>query len=388
MSSLTKYFIEIFDFNGTRMNVNIFGKEKHQTLIGSIIGLSAIGAIFSVSVIFIINFLQKTQLTIIYNDDSNVMPVNNITRMPFMFGLFDALGNPINDDKVYYFQMKKFNYANAINADGQKRLTTTTQEIKISRCSESLNTKDYSEYFPTSSLFHFFCLDQSVNLTLWGKFGDTANGFSMFQLYLNKCDNKTGGDCMDSDVIDNMLDSVYVSLLFIDNEIDNYNVTHPYKHNEKGLVFSVSSLLLKRYYLKFQQVLYDTDMGIVFEDHETINFFTFNSYTSEVDLKSAGLLTSSTNIAAFTFENSSSVAYYYRSYVKLQTVLANIGGVIKGITTISAFISSVFTRKLAYLDISNSTFLFYKKENPQNEKRIILTAQNFPHKVINSLNKG
>lgn len=76
----------------------------------------------------------------------------------------------------------------------------------------------------------------------------------------------------------------------------------------------------------------------------------------------------------FSLFMSGNTDYFNRNYLKLQTIVANIGGIIKFVSVISNFIVAFFTSKLFFLQI------FYggeeRKEMPKQLQKVEITTNN------------
>jgi len=95
-----------------------------------------------------------------------------------------------------------------------------------------------------------------------------------------------------------------------------------------------------------------SDNGMVFENNENIE--AFESRSDPIDIVSSFLNKDAfLNIQINTEDNSKS--YYKRSYPKLQTVVASIGGVYSFITTVAGFIANFVTEKIMFMEISNKS---------------------------------
>jgi hypothetical protein len=66
--------------------------------------------------------------------------------------------------------------------------------------------------------------------------------------------------------------------------------------------------------------------------------------------------------------NSQYAELYKRSYPKIQSVMANIGGMLKFITFCAKIISEYFTSNMMYIDLSKEIILFEDKEQESNSK--------------------
>ena len=77
-------------------------------------------------------------------------------------------------------------------------------------------------------------------------------------------------------------------------------------------------------------VIYSSDYGYIFESNDVLKFFQGEDFVMEYDFRKKEV--SPGIIASFFLSNSNKSHIYTRVYIKLQSLLANIGGVINGFT--------------------------------------------------------
>jgi hypothetical protein len=108
--------------------------------------------------------------------------------------------------------------------------------------------------------------------------------------------------------------------------------------------------------MSFKNIEYNSDVGYVFSDIQPNFFHAFDSFSSEVDLRDQ-----KTNVTPYTFlwltlVNSPRKVVYFRNYMKVQNLLANIGGIVKGIILIGSLFNNIISSKLFYQDLINILF--------------------------------
>jgi hypothetical protein len=215
------FLINTFDLYGTNFSLYLFGKSKYKTIVGALMGFISLCAILATSIFFINDLFQRTNMTLIYNEDKNISPVVNLTDSPLVFGLFDNKVNIIPEEKLYSFQMKVSYYINDIDpATGRKTGTKLTAlQVPLEKCNITKHFGAYGDLFSESlpSLERQFCITPgTVNLTVFGKFGDTANGFSQISFYVNKC-NPGVGPCYNQTYSESKLAVTYLYFAYLTN---------------------------------------------------------------------------------------------------------------------------------------------------------------------------
>jgi hypothetical protein len=192
----------------------------------------------------------------------------------------------------------------------------------------------------------------------------------MLAFFLNKCNTKIGQKCLNDSYVENTLANTVLSIVYTSHSINHYNVTKPNEVKFETTRFQMSSTLIKKHNLNLRQVIYETDYGILFEDRQKESFYTYFSQTVDVSLKPEGLPTIGPNIGCVAMKNADSISFYNRNYIKIQAVMANIGGIIKAVMIICKIITNLLTRKMIYLDIANRIFYFnFNDTNSINSNR-------------------
>lgn len=103
--------------------------------------------------------------------------------------------------------------------------------------------------------------------------------------------------------------------------------------------------------MNIRNILYSTDIGYVFEEFEEVNATKIEPYTESVDNRSEGLFPG--NFVVFSIQTSAIKQVFNRSYIKIQNLLANIGGVIEGVLFLAGPIQNYFASTLYILQLAN-----------------------------------
>lgn len=177
--------------------------------------------------------------------------------------------------------------------------------------------------------------------------------------------------CYSNEEINKKLDGVYFTINFLDYEIDNYNITHPAHLVVKSEIYPITGYLAKSYVIFKKRVIYTTDYGFIFESNTDLEFYQHDSiFNSDYNLN-----TNSPVFASFQFHAKLENEIYKRSYVKIPSIIANVGGIMKACVTIFVFLNWIYNRKIVPLKLSNTLFSF----NNLNEETFnkIKTEANF-----------
>lgn len=371
-------FIYTFDIFGQSLNLHIFGNEKYKTLTGGIFGLISILLIIAVSIYFLLDVLHRKTMTIVFNEDNTKIPMNNLSDIPIMMTLTDTSGKPLKSEGLINFDVKILNYKRYDTGNGTTQFRLDVIPLQLEQCSFSKHFSDFTDFFTKFRVEYFYCIPPGkYNITIFGRYGDTLNGWSNLAIYVNKCNSKLGQTCYNETYMKVALSNPVLNVNMVSYGVDHYNISSPSSYKLDTAVFPLSTTLLKSYNYMIRQVLYTTDYGFVFEDKQTEQFYTYHSQTVDVDLNSSEYFNSGNSIGYIKIRNFETISNYYRAYVKVQTMMASIGGLVKSIMAIFQIICHLIIRKMMLLDISNQIFHYnLNEEQPMKIKKVEVVNSN------------
>jgi hypothetical protein len=362
-------WVKFFDYYGKEFNLYVHGQDKYHTVLGSIVGFISIVSILILSTYFFIDMLRKSDMSVIYKQDETISPTINLTNLPILFTMSDIKGEKIPQEGMYSFEVQYLKYENLKDEKGESSINLNITNIPFKICQKK-DFAGYEEQFKKVNPEDFFCLDtKNYNLTLFGRYGDVINGFSLLQIFFQKCKNTTlEKKCKEENYLNTVINNSRMVLGHISYQINHYNYATPNEIKLNTLSVSVSTSLTKRYSYYLQQNNYETDYGQVFQDRIKAYFFKFDQYLLDVDLGELVSVSGKPYNSQISIRNSNYVSCYMRSFTKLQTLVANIGGVIKFIMLISSYFVSFMTDNLIYQNLSNVIFNFDQEEEKKSEK--------------------
>jgi hypothetical protein len=362
-------WVKFFDYYGKEFTLKVHGQDKYHTLLGSIVGFVSIILILTLCTFSFMDLLRKNDLSVIYTQDETIIPTVNLTDLPILFTMSDITGKKIPQEGVYSFEVQFLKYENVKDSNGHSRMKLDFLNIPFKNCDKS-DFANYPNQLAKINPKDFFCLNTTgYNLTLFGRYGDVINGFSLLQVFFKVCKNSTSEKrCKDEDYLNSLINNSRMILSHISYQINHYNYETPNELKLNTLSVSVSTTLTKRYSYFLQENNYETDYGQVFQNRIKSNFFKFDQYLLDVDSGELNSLTGTPYNSQISIRSSNYVSYYFRSYTKIQTLVANIGGVIKFIMLISSYFVSFMTDNLVYQNLSNVIFNFEEDSEKVSEK--------------------
>ena len=154
---------------------------------------------------------------------------------------------------------------------------------------------------------------------------------------------------------------------FFDYQVNHTSTTNIFPKFENFIFLKLSTDIYIRYMLKFQIIDYELDMGFIFEEKTKFRGYSYVGYDNQINLvdKRPG---GNGKLGMFDIILDPTKKVFSRSYVKLQTVAANIGGVAKFFLLLGEFVSTFYLQSLFNLELCNSFFNYTDKNGKSNDE--------------------
>ena len=254
---------------------------------------------------------------------------NNFT---FIFGLQNKEYINYIDESIY--KVKAFQNKLTLKNDGNYNYENFP--LKIMKCNE-YNIQIIPENFNKLPLNNLYCIDNNLNLK--GEY--MKENWNFIQVNFSKCENSTENKCKSEEEINKLLIGGYIGIFIPDYSFDPSNYLKPYKPYVKNLNGGFSIKYFEDIFLYFKLIEVITDSGYFFEKKKSINFVSYDYIQKDIDFRE------SNNFLSLSIRVSSKREIYKRSYIKLQTIFSNVGGMLKIILLIGEY-SVYFIRMTLY----------------------------------------
>ena len=343
-------FLASIDLLSPPITLYYLDRTKHFQIVSGILALLTYCTIFSFSVYFFLDFFNKKNPTSYffnkYIDDVGIFPFNTSSMFHYIsldieefdFSLITVIGVPVVISEYtagYPLKDKKhwlYGKCDMSDVKGLEFLVNDNlTKFLSSACVKKLWSVDDQRYYDAGEeQFQYPYLDKGASIADHSNYG----------IFVEKCRDDIPGinnNCKSKSEIESYYIRQALELNIVDHEIDVGNYTTPsiknmYKVNNGMFTGSYTTN-----HLNFNPALIRTHSGIVFEaiKEETSYVFDQNEKITTVE--------ENTNIiGAFYFWMQNRLQMYERTYIRIQDVLANVGGVSKIIMTIAIIINSFF----------------------------------------------
>ena len=329
-------FLTQIDIFGVSPLFTIRGRPTFQTKIGSMLTIFCIVLIMLYLLFFLREMIYhknpNLQSTIYYDE---IPPDIYLTKNNFSFAF-----SLQNKEYISYIDESIYN-VNAIQKKMIFNINGTYQienyPLTIIKCNE-YNFNIIPELFKKLPLNNLYCLNSDFILK-----GDFMKDYWHYiQINFTKCENETyNNKCKSEEEINELLNGGYLGIFFPDYSFEPNKYNKPYKTYVKNIYKSFSIKYYEDIFLYLKLVEIITDSGYFFEKKKTENFSTYDFLQNEIDYRS------SKSFLSLNIRDSSKREIHHRSYVKIQTIFSNVGGMLKIVLLIGEY-SVYFIRMLLY----------------------------------------
>ncbi len=355
-----------FDFIGQSRTLGIGGHTRLKSTIG---GLSTI-LIFFVTIGSFVGFgfdlFKKENPLVVFNKYIDDLDGYSLTDENFILTIFNQENNaPFPEfDRKFYTYMDHFeNYE-----DG----TWDWYKYPFTPCSSE--AMKYWEK-DTATKEPYLCLPKGTNIKMKGIYGQGS--FTSLRLQTVYCKNNTDpengpvrNDCYDRSFIEkNITSRIQMHLLIKSSQVNTYNYTNPGFDIPYSKYVNTNPKTWTRLGILFKNIDISTDQGILFDDIRHDVYKGIDSVTAD------SVYTENTNVIfSHIMGNGKYKEFYTRSYIKIQSVFALMGGFVNGVRIIlMAYVQYLTTPDV--VNIFNSLYK-YKPVNLNTNKIHVNTQIN------------
>jgi hypothetical protein len=356
--SYIKLFFNSCDIIGSEIKLNYKGNTSIKTVFGGLMSLILIlFTLFCISY-FGADIIQREKpISRFYKEFTN-QSIVNFTDFPVIMILTSGTGNPVPNieryleiDAVYYI----------LSYDEKAKVQVSNRySLFVEPCNEKhyYKYKDLIERKDSNVPLNVaYCinpykvnyLNGTINdndyIYALNDFGNIPSNFLIARVH--SCINTTANN--NSCASESEIDDSFFSAFYVDNYVNLNFYDVPNISFVNNYVQAITKGLCKGSHMKIKNTKILTDSGIILEDVSETSFH-------QLDTIYFDILSSGNNFLYLYIEATKMTDNYYRKYVKLQDLIANTGGLIKFLFTISSVILTVYTDKHKLVDISNSLF--------------------------------
>jgi hypothetical protein len=349
--------ISFSDFISEKPHMLINKSVRAKNIYGGILSIILVSLIFSSMVTFIHALINRKNSTLSYNKVPTQETSYDYGKYPFMVALLDNGLKLIDEEDRYYSFLADIWTFTPDNSTGTIVMRLNRTKIHTEKCKLDVHFGEYKDYFKdVPYLEHHYCMVPGQNITLYGIYG-SIKPYNFLDFWISTCVNDTSinrTDCYPREVSQKRLVNTFISYQFLTNFIDHSNIDNPGGLMLQSETLPVSSTIYKRDFIYHRNVNYYTDLDFIFSSQRTQNYNQMSSFRETADLRPEGTVPGSFALISVLMDNS--YDEYKRRFTKFQEVLANLGGLFKGIYTIAYIINYLFFDELYYINLMSGIF--------------------------------
>ena len=364
------------DMFGKEPEIYYKGRSKKTSWIGRFFSSSFVLIYFAFFIYKLIKMLKKTDVTFYDTFTYAAKPsVVKITNENFYggFALEDPLTyDPFIDESVYIPKA----YFKRAEKKGDN-FEWKVKELELERCELEKFGSIYKEAFAKKGMQNFYCFKE-MDFSLEGHFSYDLYSFFFIQFF--PCVNTTEKqNCKPLEVIDYYLKNTFIDFQLQDIELTPNNYTNPFRPRAVDIYTTVGKKLFKEIHSYFQVVDIQTDLDwLGFDEITNIKSEIYLKYDEMVimsNIMENDIYETGESFCDFTIKLSENVRTEKRTYIKLITILGDVGGLMEVIFTLFRIVSSFSVDILYDISLVNNLFNF-----DLNKKIVILKGQKFTKK--------
>lgn len=276
-------------------------------------------------------YIRQNPKVLQYETIENDPPGKNITARDFSFVL--ALGNPYTyeayrNSSVYYVDFYNYKLRNGSLVHSRK--------LKSGPCSrknfKGVNMSIFDNNFPFEN---YHCIDKSENIELKGVL--SGKDISYINIKIRKCKE----NCVSDEELKNLLSGAPMYFYYVDKYFDASNFKNPTKFYFNQY-FNSAQNFYKLLDVTIKRLNFIDDVGVLFEDKKTSSELVVDKIDMVIDNRNVG------DFFEIVVHLSQRVSNVTRNYLRLQQVIANVGGLLHSLFLISQVIVNFFTREMYF----------------------------------------
>lgn len=381
--------LQSLDYIGPEIKIMFRNNSRIQTTYGGLLSILVVTLMIFSIYFFGVDLLNKQNPFTLTSQAYSNSSLITLEDYPVFVGFFDRFTIP--------FSLEGFGKSQSMHWDFRSSpagLVTTYHFLILEKCNPDVHFAKYKDFILSQvnpiPYQLFYCINpfkaRTSNGTLVNKtiafendYGSPGSQVIKFEFAF--CDPSKDSIC-DKAKQDKYKQEFYVEIGFLSNLVDFANNTNPFSPVVINQLQQLSYGLSKRIFLRISSFFINTDNGIIFEDISTQRSYIFSSLLLDINQSSNYFLDVMLESPNIIINNS-------RSYLKVQAVIANVGGVFKIFVLVSSLIVKYTSNGIMFTSFINGRLCTTVKENfnqSVNRSSILirpLTKTEIPKPVIN-----
>ncbi|CAK80392.1 unnamed protein product (macronuclear) [Paramecium tetraurelia] len=361
--------IKQFDLFAQPLQLLVDKKVYHQTLYGSFLTLLLLALFSNLFYQKLVTLFDKSNPSSLSSEIYHSQP-ELYTLTPFNFTMTMAFQNSTYntyiDESVYVvnaYLVKKI----VKESNGQKIDVFEKQELPLVECNQNLiQQEELKEYFSHIDLPNNYCIDwnQIPNIQIQGTFD--APKFEFIAMQINTCTEQTqkSKPCKSQKEIEEKLKQNYFSFQISSYTTNLKNPNSPYQPKGQDLFTTISNNIYKEISIYLEPLTTITDVGLIQTDLEYEKTLRYGRHTEMLDLNQSDL------IMSVIIRLDTTEYIDYRTYPKIQEILAELGGLWQVLFCLFYIISKPINKISLLLELINSLYEYQDVQQQEEDSSL------------------
>lgn len=387
---IKKYIVKM-DFLGPEYNLENNESMRYQSIPGLIISFITIAACFTISMMFGNEIYEKKLPIVSISQEYPTYSDIKMNDFPFMFSITAPDKSSYTKEDLYSYVHMEIS-SDEMSVDGTLIRGKTYYDFEIcdpSKFKNPLQRDSLNEYLKSKEGLNYFCIVSDSNSMFSNSY--YASNSTNINFYVKKC--------LDKEMIENrkknpkdfeyLLNSnstiqnlrnqnpcpannfakvqdAQFTVVYINSIVNFYNFAQPISLAIEEATTLISQYLLRRVYMRFTYNKFLNDVGILFEVRQIINFINlFSVVPDDLLLNREGL--DKETMIWLALESPKISTVITRQYMKIQDLLAKVGGVINAIVIINRIIFLHYLRFLYIYEVKENALECINQKNLENQ---------------------
>ena len=352
------------DIFGISPLFTIRGRATFQTQIGACLTL--------ICIIIILIYMSVFLHEMIHHKSPNIQSSNYLDEIPPEINLhrnnFTFIFSLQTKDYTNYIDESIYN-VNAFQTRLKLNKGIENIPLNITKC-DKYTFDIIPEHFKKFPLENLYCLNANINIQ--GEY--MSDYWNYIGFNFSKCENKK--ICKSENEINEFLRGGYIAIFMTDYSFEPDKYYNPYKIYVKNIYKSFSINYYEEIFLYFKLIQITTDSGYFFEKKKSLDLVTYDYIQNDIDFRN------SKHFLSLILRVSSKRENFQISYIKLQTIFSNIGGMLKIILLIGDY--SVYIIRMTLY--KNYILEFFNLDESEIRLKKIREKYNLPNNHLKSVN--
>jgi len=352
-------------------NLDVFGRDIKLTYEGEPKVSTNFGRFLSILMALIcLAFFWILGQEVIYRKNPNII-IDNPKEfdLPYMSGGvdkdwdFSIVFTDTNLIPKYDPRMIQIFFQNGImeRPPGGNQTILKSKYMNVTKCDPNSNFPSYPEAKDSSFGNYGYCLDPGQGVEAGGSLEMAAvKPFKVFRIIARMCINGTSPYiCRPKEEIEKFLSMGFISIRFYDSTINLQEYENPVQKFLSQLEFVSDSKMRKNMKLLMQTNKIVDDVGFLTTVLEERQFFSYKNFFMD-----AGVVdpTNQVFLVMDTFLTTD-VKIYNRNYLKVYTIIAQVGGLLNIVKIIFKFIGAYYSTVVLNTSLLNKIYNFPTLKN-------------------------